>query len=227
MPFINPKNLGSIPKSSIPTVVPVDLRPGLMSCRDQETEGCCSGFTGSFLGEFRKKSSVYFSPAYLYWRTRLADGTFPADSGATVAGEINTLINYGVCLETDLPYRADPTEAGTPANDTSAADNRANVPYFVGPNLSAIQSCLALGYPVGIGMPVYESFESIGSDGKMPIPSATEQLLGGHAMPVVGCEIIPGYITLRNSWGPTWGDGGYVHVPNAYVSRFYEAWSVM
>ena len=48
----------------------------------------------------------------------------------------------------------------------------------------------------------------------MPYPNvAKEQLLGGHAVCLVGYDDAHNWFIARNSWGPNWGDHGYFYMP--------------
>jgi C1A family cysteine protease len=232
-----------IAPASIPDVV--DLRPFLLPPRDQGQEGCCSGFATAALREALHNLAAssgsaalappaslgpYLSPAYLYARTRMVEGTFPEDSGATIADEMSTLENYGVCLESDLPYTGDASETPTPVADVAAAPERISSPACLNSggavNVSDIEEQLAVGLPVVFGMPVYSSFESIGPDGVVPVPdTSSEQLLGGHAMLIAGHRHSAARFIVRNSWSTSFGDGGYIYLPYCLVSSFFEAWT--
>jgi C1A family cysteine protease len=82
-----------------------------------------------------------------------------------------------------------------------------------------IKEVLAAGKPVLIGMSVYASFENpeVAETGQVPMPKRREQLMGGHAVLVVGYEQKE-YI-IRNSWGEDWGDNGYFYLPQEYLSN--------
>jgi C1A family cysteine protease len=45
-----------------------------------------------------------------------------------------------------------------------------------------------------------------------------DQPVGGHAVLAVGYDDAAQTFTVRNSWGPAWGDAGYFHFPYAYMS---------
>jgi C1A family cysteine protease len=80
------------------------------------------------------------------------------------------------------------------------------------------------GYPVIFGFNVYESFknESVEKTGIMSMPNTqTEQMLGGHAVLIVGNTTISDteYYIVRNSWGTQWGDKGYFYMPKEYVEN--------
>ena len=64
---------------------------------------------------------------------------------------------------------------------------------------------------------MYESFESqaVAKTGTVPMPKAKEKMLGGHAILLVGYTST--VFRFRNSWGTSWGKGGYATLPKAYV----------
>ena len=217
-----------------PTPDECDCRSLFLPVRDQGQEGACSGFSTAALREYivaklhGLPAAQYLSPAYLYARTRMVEGAFPADAGATIADELNTLENYGVCPEVDLPYNQDPTEAPTPQDDVQAVPFRSGPPILVNhADPSFLESKLAQGMPIVFGMPVYESFENTGSDGLVALPNTTtEECLGGHAMLAVGYHRPAGRLIVRNSWGLGWGDNGICYLPYALVASFFESWTI-
>ena len=84
-------------------------------------------------------------------------------------------------------------------------------------------ACHTLGFPVALGIPVYESFESVGGDGRVPLPGPDEKLLGGHAMPSFGhsasfenLDGSRGAWKVPNSWGPGFGKDGWIFIPYSY-----------
>ena len=82
-----------------------------------------------------------------------------------------------------------------------------------------MKGCLASGYPFVFGFTVYESFESseVARTGDVPMPSAEEPVVGGHAVLAVGYDDEDAVFICRNSWGPAWGDAGYFYMPYAYL----------
>lgn len=209
-----------------------DLRRWLLPPRDQGEEGCCSGFGTAALRECSRAVATglvtaYLSPAYLYWRTRLLEGSFPQDAGATIADELTTLKNYGVCPEVDLVYNSQAGEAGTPQDDVQALPFRCGLPLAVDfSNPENFETALANNAAVVFGMPVYQSFEDTGADGLVAIPAAAEQCLGGHCMLAVGYNRTAGRLTVRNSWGTDWGESGYCYLPYGMIPSFCEAWVI-
>ena len=59
--------------------------------------------------------------------------------------------------------------------------------------------------------------------GNIPFPGQGDSLVGGHAVLAVGFDDQKkigkekGALLIRNSWGTTWGDGGYGWLPYKYV----------
>eukprot|EP00952_Eustigmatos_sp_NYUAD-ZCMA_P005123 22420-Eustigmatos_ZCMA.PRE.1 len=45
----------------------------------------------------------------------------------------------------------------------------------------------------------------------------SEQLLGGHAMLIVGIDLVKNVAIVRNSWSADWGDAGYAYIPLDYI----------
>ena len=92
-------------------------------------------------------------------------------------------------------------------------------------NITSLKGCLAAGYPYVVGIDVYESLESQTTmqTGIIQMPDTdAEQLLGGHAIAIVGYDDAKQWFILRNSWGTTVGDQGYFYMPFAMFSKSYQ-----
>jgi hypothetical protein len=195
--------------------------------KDQGNQGSCTGHEKATNGEWIRrayfKSQEIFSPAFVYSRELLMDGTFPQDEGST--GETGCLvaIRYGLCEAALDPYNDSRIVQPTPAQDANAANNKMGAYHGVSDSMTAI-SCLSdpVPWPVGIGFQVYESFESneTAQSGVMPIPVPGEKLLGGHQTAGCGGYDIGDVPTIRpagcgpailvqNSWGIPWGLAGF------------------
>lgn len=76
-------------------------------------------------------------------------------------------------------------------------------------------------------MAVYDSFMDI--DVYNPIlqmPNFDEQSIGGHAMLMVGYNLSKKLFLAQNSFGTSWGDGGFCWMPFNYVRQeVYDAWT--
>jgi C1A family cysteine protease len=59
------------------------------------------------------------------------------------------------------------------------------------------------------------------------MPEPRESSLGGHAVLVVGYNKKTERFLVKNSWGPSWGQGGYFTLPFEYVPGYaFDAWTV-
>jgi hypothetical protein len=220
--------LSAVPKS-------IDLRKLCAPIRAQGKEEACSGFATAAFREtsYVAKTGVllpyYLSPAYLYGWTRINDGTFPNDSGASLAGEFGVLQQRGVCPESYLPYDTDPEEGPNPVADTAAQPFRIVQPVQINWKVPAIvKSTLASQQTIAIGFSVYPSFENPDQRGVVPMPNQTkEKLLGGHGVLVCGYDDVNSWWIIRNQWGEDWGDHGYCYMPYGYESLWMEAWTAM
>lgn len=75
------------------------------------------------------------------------------------------------------------------------------------------------GRPVVVGMQLTRSFDLIGADGLWS-PMPDELKTGGHAMCVVGYDNLVERFEILNSWGPKFGDNGYVYVSYKDFGRY-------
>jgi phospholipase C len=225
--------LHSAPKASVATNLPdrVDLRCLCLPVRNQGTEGACSGFSTAAFCEARQavlcKSLLpdYLAPAYIYAKTRTLDGTFPQDSGASLADEFMALQNFGICPEPFMPYTGNPAEAIEPKSDAAAFPFRIQ-PIQVDRQSEVLKSVLASKKTISIGFMVYESFEAPDSKGFVKLPNVSnEKFFGGHAVLLCGYENANSCWIVRNQWGNQWGVGGYCYMPFGYETHWTEAWT--
>jgi C1A family cysteine protease len=86
--------------------------------------------------------------------------------------------------------------------------------------LQRVKAFLAAGFPVAFG---FALASSIGDAPEISYPTASDAILGGHAVLAVGYDdqlrirSDKGALLVRNSWGREWGDEGYGWLPYAYV----------
>lgn len=95
----------------------------------------------------------------------------------------------------------------------------------MGKNLAHWREWLAKNGPILVRLDVDTAFEqATAAQAKIDVyhhPGGPK----GHAVALVGYT--PDRFIVRNSWGVTWGDQGFVYVSNAYAQvAFTEAYGV-
>jgi len=218
---------GSFKKAEqLPTSV--DLRKKCSPIVNQgELGSCTANAIVSGLREYllinKEVKWLQLSRLFLYYQERLMEDSVSDDSGAMIRDGMKVLNQIGVCPEVDWAY--DISTFTNPPTDKMVADA---APYKVKEyhritDLAQLKAALAEGLPVVIGIDVYESFESddVSSTGIVLIPDTSkEELLGGHAVLVVGYDDDKSQLIVRNSWGITWGDLGYFYLPYDYYDKY-------
>jgi C1A family cysteine protease len=164
------------------------------------------------------------SRLFIYYNERVMENSVAQDNGAQIRDGIKSVAKAGVCFEegaNSWPYDIKKFAKAPPAACVKAAlANRATQYSRLVATAPQLKGCLASGYPFVFGFSVYESFESdaVAKTGKVPMPGAKEKLLGGHAVIAVGYDDTQQRFTVRNSWGPKWGMGGYFTIPYQYLT---------
>lgn len=217
----------------------VDLRAQMPAVYDQGKIGSCTANSIAAALEFDllRQQLPDFMPSrlFIYYNERAIEGHVEYDSGAQIRDGIKSVASLGVCPETEWPYDDTPpaTDGGAwpaqaragqrpPENCYQDALQTRAVSYRrVLRVLEQLKGCLAEGFPFVFGFSVYESFESpaVAQSGDAPMPSAGEQVLGGHAVLAVGYDDTTQRFLVRNSWGESWGQGGYFTLPYAYLTE--------
>jgi Papain family cysteine protease len=72
---------------------------------------------------------------------------------------------------------------------------------------------LATQTPLVVGMGVTNSFFEVLPGANTWNPDPTEPIVGHHAMVLVGYNSVEKYFDLLNSFGPSWGQNGFIRVP--------------
>jgi C1A family cysteine protease len=204
----------------------VNLRPGCPPVYDQGQLGSC---TANAIGaalqfdELKQKEATPFQPSrlFIYYNERAIENTVDSDSGARIRDGIKSVGTTGYCPETEWPYNIDQFAEKPPTACYQDAKKYKAIKYQrVMQSLPQMKGALAAGTPFVAGFSVYESIRNpdVEKTGDIPLPQQSESLLGGHAILIVGYDDAKQVFNLRNSWGDSWGDGGYGTLPYAYLS---------
>ena len=200
-----------------------DLRHHCSPVEDQGNLGSCTG--NAIVGnleylEWRDGKHINLSRLWVYYQERVIEHTVKQDAGASIRDGVKSVAKLGVCTEKLWPYAIAKFANRPSAKSYSDAATRKISEYIRVANLDSMLQQLAQGVPVIFGFTVYESFESaeVAKTGVVPMPGPSERLLGGHAVLAVGYDDGEQRVLTRNSWGKSWGMGGYFTLPYAYLN---------
>jgi C1A family cysteine protease len=191
---------------------------------DQGDVGACSAHAITAALRFilikQGKPDIALSRLQLYYDERVVEGTVASDAGAELRNGLKCAAKLGVAHEPLWPYnplkfKSKPTKRvyADALKFTALTYERVEV------NVAHIKAALASGFPVIIGISIFDAFESdaVAQTAMVPMPAPTDAPLGGHAMLAVGYGQKPGCFTVLNSWNTDWGDKGYCYIPEAYL----------
>jgi C1A family cysteine protease len=218
--------------TELPLAPVVDLRQYCSAIEDQGNTGSCTGnaIAGQIeLIDRKGGRALDVSRLFIYYEERVLEGSVRYDAGAYIRDGIKVCYTKGAPLESLWPYVTNKFATKPPTAAYTDALKRKVTGYQRCTDFTAVKNAVTAGNPVVIGFNVYDSFEGAWGNiphgqtgsGMMPFPNtATEQLLGGHAVCIVGYDdTMPvvgksnGRFIVRNSWGTGWGDNGYFYMP--------------
>jgi C1A family cysteine protease len=201
-----------------------DLRASMPPVYDQGQLGSCTGNALAAAMEYERdrQGLIDFVPSrlFIYYNERALEGTVSSDSGAAIRDGIKVVNTDGVCPETMWPYDIGMFAVRPPKRCYITAGSDKAVQYLAIQTLGDLKDAVASQLSVVFGFTVYQSFESpaVAKTGVMPMPLRGEATVGGHAAVAVGYSDPKQQLIVRNSWGPSWGDGGYFYMPYEYVT---------
>ncbi len=233
----------------------VDLRSWCSPVEDQQDIGSCTAHAGVGLVEYFERRAfgrhLDASRLFLYKVTRNLLH-WSGDTGAYLRSTMAALTLFGVPPEEYYPYETAKYEEEPSAFCYAFAQSFQAISYYrldpLGTSrpdlLRRIKAYLGYGLPSMFGFTVYQSYTQAtsGNQGAIPYPGPGDRVVGGHAVVAVGyddnrrirhaapgAEETVGALLIRNSWGTSWGDGGYGWLPYRYVldGLAVDWWSLM
>ena len=175
------------------------------------------------------------SRLFLYYNSRLYDGTTDQNVGVSFRDVFKAMKKYGVCTESLWPYDERKFSKKPLSNCYKKGLGNSIVKYTrLEQDIDQFRACLKADYPFTVGFEVYSSFNDLDNDtiGLMPMPTENEILLESpslHAVLAVGYDDNTRCITILNSWGSSFGDNGYFYMPYDYIlntGRAYDFWKI-
>lgn len=203
----------------------IDWRPLCPEVYDQGSIGSsvAQAIAGGLEFSRRRQGIDVFTPArlFIYYIARESVGMQDHDAGATYRATLQAVNRYGVPPEAEWPYITEKFTQRPPRRVYQAAVRHAAIAYKrVHGRLDHLKACLAEGYPVLLGFPVYSSIfaPEVAKTGRVPLPTDGDQQIGGHAVMIVGYDDSEQAFLVQNSWGKDWGIAGFFFLPYAYIS---------
>ncbi len=200
------------------------------------TEACVSWALGYYLrGWYARRDGSYpgggpdgnggFQPMYLY--SQITQGH---DSGSSFNQNLDMMVDQGIDTRADY-VQGDDDDATQPTDGERQNAARYKIAgwatLFAGANQGAaaqqaIESSIAGGNPVVLGIPVYDNFWNA---------SATNDYVDGAPGPYYGAHAVfiskydANGVWVENSWGTWWGLNGWVELSWAFVDQY--AWQAV
>ncbi len=218
----------------------IDWREICPPVYDQKNLGSCTAFASLGALHFTLLEQMpgvpELSELFQYYVTRKDQGTVNQDSGASIRGAMKAMGRYGYLELAQYPYQTskfkqNPGQALLGDAATRKIPDACYARITDSERTSLVKAVLAQRNPVVIGFTVYSSFMSptVAKSGVMPMPKKSDRVEGGHAVTLVGYSDKRGAALVRNSWGSSFGQGGYFWMPYEflYSQNVSDVWAML
>ena len=207
-----------------------DLKPIVLPVEDQGMLGSCVGNGGTTQLETMwvrmGQPFEQMSRLGLYWLARYLEDNVENDDGCYPRDMAKALVRFGCPKESLHPYDAKKFKV-KPSDEAmrNALTHRVKT-YYWPRNAAEIKYALSLGYPVGVGIRVFSGFESP-INGVVSMPGPDEDDAGLHWIVICGHNDATQYYDIVNSWGTSYGNGGFAKVPYEYIRQYGSDYLVL
>jgi len=211
----------------------VDLTSFAMPVGNQGSVGSCAAWAADYsaLGYWENKQGIQggaLAPMYTYSQV-----TGGYDVGSTIEGNLS-IDEHGVDNQSDY-WQGNYDYADMPlAGEKTHAVNwklsgYSDLPVQMSSSSTvtqqSIETALAAGLPVVIGIPVYDNFFYVGSANQGYYPGISGSFDGNHAVTALGYSSQG--LVIENQWGTGWGDAGWATLSWSFVNTYvFDAVSV-
>ena len=232
IPYRSPYKPEDLPSS-------VDMREDVYEIENQGSIGSCvaNGVASSCeLIANRNDKPIDLSRLFLYNATKVYEDRL-GEAGLYTRDAYHVAYKQGMPTEEYYPYDISKDNIAPSEEDYREAfnnriDRYENVVQWNTidsvKKVNTIKSALHEGMPVGFAMMITPSLIDLKGSWKEHKYKGVDRDntgLGGHYMLIVGYDNKEGKFLVQNSWGTSWGDGGYCGLPYGIVSEpFFEAW---
>lgn len=216
--FIMPH--GAKAKQAVPSSIDWRNKDGInwvSPILDQGNCGSCVAFAsiGTLETQFKISAAVPNVNVKLSPQALFSCGGGACDQGWYPDAAASFLQNTGVPDEACLPYISGSSgqDVSCQAACANSAQRSVHISAYSTPtrgttDLDSLKAALQKG-PVVTTLGVYADFMSYSSG---VYKHVTGDMLGGHAISIVGYDDSTRSLIVRNSWGQSWGENGFAHI---------------
>lgn len=192
--------------------------------QDQGPRGTCTAFAITALHEAKRATDINsiakLSEEVLYWGAKQADKNHTP--GTSFRSAHLALGKWGQPQADLWPYDPSRVDAAEYTPSPEAIDPK-NC-YFgslewVPVDMAEVKAHLAAGQAVAALVQMSTSF-FMAPNGAVPLPKPNELLPENHAILLTGYRDAGEIFLFRNSWGASWGQSGYGHLPYEYFTLY-------
>jgi papain like protease len=206
--------------------------------KDQGDRPTCVAFAIGSLHEYwldissagNTEISIDLSEEFLYFMCKRRDGLVGV-AGTTIVAAKSALAADGHCLEALYPYQKK-AKSVSPPSASAISDGKKRKLSSLAPlktEMDILDLHFRQGLPVVGVIELFRGAYRPVARGVLPLPSPGEKRIGKHAVLLLESEPIDSEIqfVFLNSWGATWGDGGFGRLTSEYFTRYCkELWSI-
>jgi len=203
----------------VPPTISCDLRSSFGAIRNQGSRPTCIAFAVSDAHSAARPPFSELSVEHLYYHAvQRTPGGHP-NQGVNVLRILEALREEGQAAESGWPYLAAvPTNLSSwrpPASATPVFKCSSNI---IAASISVITTQLDAGLPVVVTFMASRAFSDVKNG--IVLPRSPDPDIAWHAVIAVGHGQDGGrpFLLVRNSWGESWGIGGYAWVDLNYLA---------
>lgn len=208
----------------------IDLRASCSIVENQRSLNSCTGnaVVGGLelLENLQGMNYVELSRLFPYYNGRiLMDDDKITDEGCYIRLVMMSLLVHGVCAEEVWPYN-EAFVNKRPSNKSYITSYAHKIKSFYKITSTGKERCddikfaLRSSHPVVFGAEVSRQFLRLGRHGMVSERSSSDDIVGRHAMLIVGFDEAKRIFIVRNSWGTEWGDNGYCYYTEEFLDEY-------